>query len=274
MSSPNTGAPCPSLWRPQSPIVSRCFRPRSRSRRRHNKLTTIPIILSPKTSSEPKLETVIDLNYLTAQASSTFRTLFPSLESNLIDFISSGKEAYRDLQTLVTIDDNRRVVVSCRPSTLHFIGTSAVLSFISITIFRVLIKLFSGFWLWGRNASRYSPTVRRDRSLGGKEVIVGWNNNANYNPRILANPLSPPQGSVTGTSRRATRNRNRVEGKLPKWWPTLVTRAVSTENEEYKRDAYRVVQGLTFLSEIFNISPMRFLVLFSPMAFPKTSIKD
>lgn len=268
MSSANTCSPSPShsLWRLQSPILSGSFRPRSRSRRRHNKLTPA-ITISPKTSPEPKLETVIDLNYVNAKASSTVHSLFPSLESNFRDFVSSGKEAYRDLQTLVTIVDNNRVVVSCRPSTLHFIGTSAVVSFVSISVLRGLIKLVSGFWIWGRNASRYAPTVRRDRSLGGKEVIVGWNNDANYNSRILENPLSPPQGSWMGIRKRATKNRVRVERKLPKWWPTLVTPVVSTENEqEYRREAYRVVRGAAFL-------PRPFLLFCSvPLAFPETFI--
>lgn len=258
--SHNTCTPSPSsLWRPQSLVVSRCFPPRSRSRRRHNKLKlpTIPSTISPKPHSEPKLETVIDLNYLTAQASSTFRTFLPSFESNLIDFISSAKEAYSDLQTLVTIDDNRRVLVSCRPSTLQFIGTCAVFSFISVSVFRGLIKLVSGFWSWGQNASRYKPMVRRDRSLGGKEVIVGFDDNANYSSRISVNPLSLPQDSVVATPRRVTKNRSRVGGKLPKWWPNLVTPAVFTENEqEFKRDAYRVVRGSTSLSEIFKFSPV------------------
>ncbi|XP_028759794.1 uncharacterized protein LOC114718598 isoform X2 [Neltuma alba] len=229
----------------QSPVVSRWFRPRPRSRRRLKNLTNLPTLISTKTSSDPKLQTVIDINYLTAQASSSFRTLFPSLESYLSDFVSSGVEAYRDLQTLITIDENRRVVLSCRPSTLHFIGTAAVLSFVSISILRALIKLVSRFRLWGRNASADAPLVRRDRSLGGKEVIVGWNNNTNPHSRVSANPLSPSQMSVPGIPKRAAESRVRVEVKLPQWWPTRVTRAVSTEYEqEYRRDAYRVVRAI------------------------------
>ncbi|KAI9115003.1 hypothetical protein K1719_014016 [Acacia pycnantha] len=233
------------LCRLQSPIVSRCFRPRPRSRRRLKNLTNLPTSISTKTSSDPKLQTVIDIDSLTAQASSSFRTLFPSLESNFSDFVSSGLDACRDLQTLITIDENRRVVLSSRPSTLRFIGTSVVLSFVSISVLRVLINLVSRFRLWGRNASGNAPLVRRDRSLGGKEVIIGWNNNANSHSRVSANPLSPPQTSVTGFPKRSTKSRARVEGKLPKWWPTLVTHAVSTEYEqEYKTAAYRLVRAI------------------------------
>ncbi|KAF7837141.1 PTI1-like tyrosine-protein kinase 3 [Senna tora] len=45
-------------------------------------------------------------------------------------------------------------------------------------------------------------------------------------------------------------------GRLPKWWPTLVTRAVSTEDEqEYKRDAYRLVRG-----HLVTLPPLRLMV--------------
>ncbi|KAI4334743.1 hypothetical protein L6164_013455 [Bauhinia variegata] len=230
----------------QAPIAS-SFRPRSRSRRRHNKnkKLTIP---TTKTSQEPKFETVIDLNQLQTQASSTFRTLFPSFDLSVREFVSSGKEAYRDLQTLVTFDENRKVVISCRPSTVHFIGTTAILSLVTVFAFRVLTKLVSGFWHWGRNSSGHAPMVRRDRSLGGKEVIVGWSNkergNAGYNLSVSGNPLSLAQGPATGISKKGTKNRVRFQEKLPKWWPTLAEHAPYTEDEEFKREAYRVVRAI------------------------------
>ncbi|XP_054805207.1 uncharacterized protein LOC129308188 isoform X2 [Prosopis cineraria] len=243
-SSQHALPPSIPLCRLQSPVVSRCFRPRPRSRRRLKNLTNLPTSISTKSSSDSdKLQTVIDLNHLTAQASSSFRALFPSFESNLTHFVSSGIEACRDLQTLIIIDENRRVVLSCRPPTLHFFATSAVLSFVSISVLRALIKSVSRFRLCGRNASGYAPLVRRDRSLGGKEVIVGRNNSPS---RVSANPLSPPLGPLMGSiPKRAAKTRARVEGKLPRWWPTLVTRAISMEDEqEYKRDAYRLVRAI------------------------------
>ena len=97
----------PSQFPPPSPCCRHCcltivcssFRRRSRSCRRHNKLS-LPTTTSTS-SFEPKLEVVIDLTPLTA------------FQYELRQFLSSDKDTYRDLQTLVTLDHNRRFVVSC-----------------------------------------------------------------------------------------------------------------------------------------------------------------
>lgn len=218
-------------------VSASSFVRRSRRRtKRHNKLklsdpTTTTTIT---TFSEHKLETVIDL------------TIFPSFDSNIRQFVSSGKEAYRDLQTLFTLDHNKRVIISCRPSTLHFIGTSAVLTIIAFSVLRVLFELVSRFASWRRNASTYNKgiiMVRRDRSLGGKEVVVG---------------LSPPIHSTTTSApsiKRSLKNNNNnkeivSQRKLPKWWPTINNPNANafdmdlTEQDEYKRDAYRLVRAI------------------------------
>ncbi|KAL1295559.1 hypothetical protein HN51_056425 [Arachis hypogaea] len=261
LSSVNTCALPSSCSQFSLPLSSRCLfisasfrrqtrtRPRTRTRRRRNKLsspsaptfTTTTITTSTSfISSEPKLETVIDINKLTSQASSTFRSLFPS---TLRKFVSSAADAYTDLQTLVTLDHDRRLVVSCRPSTLHFLGTSALFSFVAFSILRFLVNSVSRFLSWRRNASAYRPMVRRDRSLGGKEVVVGWGESAvSKGP---ANPLSPADG---GTLKRgAKKNKIRLERKLPKWWPAVINGAVFDldEQDEFKRQAYRVVRAIT-----------------------------
>ncbi|RZB45644.1 hypothetical protein D0Y65_055086 [Glycine soja] len=226
----------PSQFPPPSPCRRHCrltvvcssFRRRSRSRRRHNKVS-LPTTTSTS-SFEPKLEAVIDLTPLTA------------FQSELRRFLSSGKDAYRDLQTLVTLDHNRRLVVSCRPSTLHFLGTSAALTFLAFSVFTVLAQLISRFSSWRRNASSHKPVVvRRDRSLGGKEVVVAWGQ------RSDTNPLSAP---VRDSVKRSAKNKVvPFQRKLPKWWPTVINSSASVfdanEQEEYKREAYRVVRAIT-----------------------------
>ena len=161
----------PSQFSPPFPCRRHCrltvvcspFRRRSRSRRCDNKLS---LPTSTSSSFEPKLEAVIDLTLLTA------------FQSKLGRFLSSGRDAYH----------KRRLVVSCRPSTLHFLGTSAALTFLAVSVFTVLAQLISRFSSWRRNASSYMPVlVRRDRSLGGKEVVVAWGQ------RSDTNPLSPPR---------------------------------------------------------------------------------
>ncbi|OIV91200.1 hypothetical protein TanjilG_30422 [Lupinus angustifolius] len=208
-------------------FLSATFRRRSRRRNRRNKLT------SPTTPhSEPKIETVIDLTHLT-----TFQT---SLRYNIRQFVSSAEDAYTDLQTLLTLDHSRRLVVSCRPSTLNFVATSTLFTFLSFTALRLIIDLGSRFWNWSRNASSYSaPMVRRDRSLGGREVVVG----TVAAKKPAANPLSPVERSLS--LRRASKNKVvGVQKKLPKWWPHIINGTVLDvdDQEEYKREAYRVVR--------------------------------
>lgn len=81
--------------------------------------------------------------------------------------------------------------------------------------------------------------VRRDRSLGGKEVVVALGQTSN------SNPLSP---TVRDSVKRSAKNKVRFQRKLPEWWPTVVNANGyvfdAGEQEEYKREAYRVVRGL------------------------------
>ncbi|CAJ1977789.1 unnamed protein product [Sphenostylis stenocarpa] len=225
----------PSQFPPPSPcrrlcrftVICSSFRRRSRSRRRHNKVS-IPTTISTSLS-EPKFEAVIDLTPLTA------------FQSDLRQFIRFGRDAYIDLQTLLTLDHNRRLVVSCRPSTLHFLGTSAALTLLAFSIFSVLARLTSRLKSWRRNEYGNRPlVVRRDRSLGGKEVVVAWGE------RSDTNPLSP---TVRDSVKRSSNNKVRFARKLPKWWPTIINANGSVfdanEQQEYKREADRVVRAIT-----------------------------
>lgn len=215
-------------------VFASSFVRRSRSSRRskrNNKLKLSDPTTTITTFSEPKLETVIDLS------------IFPSFHSNIRQFVSSGKEAYRDLQTLFTIDHNRRVIISCRPSTLHFVGTSAALTLIAFSVLRVFFELVSRFASWSsRNPSSYNKgiMVRRDRSLGGKEVVIG------LSPIHSTTPALPIKRSLKNS------NNNKVvsQRKLPKWWPPINNNNVNAfdmdlnEQDEYKRDAYRLVRSI------------------------------
>jgi hypothetical protein len=218
--------------------ASSSFQRRTRRRKRQNKLKhSTPTSSEPNNNlffnSEPKLETVIDL------------TIFPTFHSNIRQLVSSGTEAYHDLQTLFTLDDNRRLVVSCRPSTLQFVGTSAAFTLVAFSVLRVLLQLVSRFASWTRNSSssynNNKSMVRRDRSLGGKEVVVGLRSPIHNNKSSSSSSSSTPikrSLKVAGASQR----------KLPKWWPTVNNNANAFDldmdhQDEYKRDAYRLVRG-------------------------------
>ncbi|XP_050878095.1 uncharacterized protein LOC127081913 [Lathyrus oleraceus] len=136
---------------------------------------------------------------------------------------------------------------STLPSTIHFVGTSAALTLVAFSVFRVLIELVSRLAPWRRNASGYGKSmVRRDQSLGGKEVVVG---------------LGSRSGVTAPIKRSLKNNKVAVQRKLPKWWPIVNNPNHSdfdfdlNEQEEYRRDAYRLVRGkdTLLISLLFSI---------------------
>ncbi|XP_062107737.1 uncharacterized protein LOC133818721 [Humulus lupulus] len=226
-------------------------RPPKRSRRKPRRTSfSNPLKHSPSSSSplstfsafsdvsDAKIQTVIDLDQL-------------YYSTKLNRFIAAGKDAYSDLQTLITFDDDRRLVVSCRRSTLHFAGSMAVLGFVVVLGFKAFLGLLK---LVSRNrfgSGRYAPVVRRDRSLGGKEVVVGTGTRGDFVSREkgfgdLSNPLESAKEDVIGGPQRVLKNWARVGNRLPKWWPKLEQHQVlMLDQQEYQREANRLVRAMT-----------------------------
>lgn len=155
-------------------------------------------------------------------------------------FLDSSKDAFSDLQTLVALDDNRRVVVSCKKSTMQFVGGVVILGFVFGFAIRILVKLGSA--LKGNFQSNPKFVVRRDRSLGGKEVVVSVDSirssSRDSKTSIASDQVSPSNSIPRNLQLKAQDN-------LPKWWPT----SLSSQNldvvdkEEYQREANRIVRG-------------------------------
>ncbi|TYH77643.1 hypothetical protein ES332_D04G168400v1 [Gossypium tomentosum] len=107
-------------------------------------------------------------------------------------FVSFSSDAFQDLLHSVHIDTQTRTFrFSCRKSTLQFLAGFLVCGFLVAFAFRVCFRLGLAF------KARFSPKqkviVRRDRSLGGKEVIVGTTRDHHHprtNSSALDNPLS------------------------------------------------------------------------------------
>ncbi|KAJ6991348.1 hypothetical protein NC653_019519 [Populus alba x Populus x berolinensis] len=173
--------------------------------------------------------------------------------SRFHQFLSLGQEAVDDLKTLVSLDENNRVVLSCQKSTLQFAGTVLLSGFLLISSIRVLFKL--GLGLKRKFGAGKNPNfvVRRDRSLGGKEVIVAVNEQQreeSKRPKRLANPVEISD-LVDGLGfERGDWRRYRVgsQQKLPKWWPdsgSFSGRIVGPDQEEYQREANRLIRAIT-----------------------------
>lgn len=98
--------------------------------------------------------------------------------------------------------------------------------------------------------------VRRDRSLGGREVVVAVGvgrkvkerENLKRDSRVPSNPLSPAvaaSATNVGVSERVSGTRVRPrEKKLPKWWPVSMPRpGLVLNTEQYQREANWLIQG-------------------------------
>ncbi|KAJ9189267.1 hypothetical protein P3X46_000582 [Hevea brasiliensis] len=223
-------------------------RRRSRHSRRHSTTKTFEInpdkrsLANDHVNDTQSLKLVVDVNQISSLTSSRFHR-----------FVSLAEDAYYDLKTLITVDENNRILFSCRKSTLQFTGALLLCGFVLVSTIRVLIKLLLGFRSRLR-VPRQNVVVRRDRSLGGREVVVATTVNdrghvKRKSSRVLDNPLSLP-GWVFGSElgRDDWRSyRVRSQAKLPKWWPVSVAaeQDLVVDKQEYQREANRLIRAIT-----------------------------
>ncbi|KAI3840608.1 hypothetical protein MKX03_004620 [Papaver bracteatum] len=174
-----------------------------------------------KTTPEKNLVMIVDIEEIKERARLSIQRFFNKTEKKINRFVSSGNEAVEDLKTLVTIDYDNRVIISCKRSSIEFFGSILVWGFLIFVGFRVLMDLE----LLGFNRSggfKSGNLFKRDRSLAGKEVVVGkrkkWF-------KFSVNPLTPAKDTMRmknadeGYIRMVKRSYG--EKKLPKWWPEV-----------------------------------------------------
>ncbi|KAA8531365.1 hypothetical protein F0562_006074 [Nyssa sinensis] len=231
--------------RPIHPTISCSFsRRRPRSRRRLNP-NTFPQS-EPSSPSNSKVQMVIDIEQLSNEASLSINSFLTSSELKFDQFVKSGNEAFEDLQTLITFDPDRNVMISCRRSTLQFVGNLVLWGCVIVFAFRVLVKLGLGFR--DRLGFGYGGGVirRRDRSLGGREVVVARKKNRMTDFSVSTNPLSPVRGTLSRVSDAMPRSWVRTkEKKLPHWWPvSLLPPVLTIHKEEYQKEANRLIRAI------------------------------
>lgn len=148
--------------------------------------------------------------------------------------------AYRDLRSAVREVSGDRVVLTFRRSSLRYL-TGALLFLLACAIAaRLLLGMVLRAWqrrglrrgLWGEGGR--AVVRRRDRSLGGKEVVVA---------------VSSPPTEAARTSRVAEPAkevwRGYSQAKLPDWWPNVGATVMEPgpEMEKWARMANRLVRG-------------------------------
>ncbi|KAG6517619.1 hypothetical protein ZIOFF_021015 [Zingiber officinale] len=202
----------------------------------------------PKTSTGRNLDLTIDAEAIAARALAAGTRSLRSLEASVRGFLSDGSEAFRDLQTSVRVDSARnRVVFSCRQSSIVFVANLLLWSFVAVLVARTVLWLRYGFRSGWRLIG--SEVIRRDRSLGGKEVVVGRRlrrgNRNTKSFRVSANPLSTVRGYELKTSDNEARTWTMKQEKLPNWWPDPVPPPViSTSKQDYQREIDRLVRDI------------------------------
>ncbi|KAL9237584.1 hypothetical protein vseg_012114 [Gypsophila vaccaria] len=186
--------------------------------------------------SYDKLQFVIDVEELKS------RTKVSIIEAKIRGLIEDGTAAYEDLRTLVSVDrGSGNVVVSCSEKTVWFLGGVLVWSFVGVLVVRVLVNLGLGLGLgFGGGFGGERVVVRRDRSLGGKEVVVAKRG-------VDGGGGGGGGGKERGDLRRnvAVLRGGERGRKLPGWWPVVVKRVVvEGGREEYVREAKALVRAI------------------------------
>ncbi|GAB2265592.1 hypothetical protein Dimus_000631 [Dionaea muscipula] len=230
-----------------SPTISMSFpAPRRRHRRRAGSPPFEPSPHSKTSSSYPdpgKLQFVIDVDQLRRRASFALQRTLTSLESKLDRMVSSGYDAFEDLRTLISVDPCSRsnIVVSCKPSSVRFVGELVVWSCVVVVAVRALLGF--GVRVWGgRRVGGTEVVLRRDRSLGGREVVVGRTIEDERKRKHEEFMSATRALEVTGE------DSFRREGRrLPDWWPAESSSPVSisaVDREIHHRAAKKLVRGM------------------------------
>lgn len=155
---------------------------------------------------------------------------------------TASQSAFQRLSELPTSviasDRDHRLVIAVRRSSLQFAAIGLICS-----VFVVLAYKLFRWYAWGSNAGQLQGSVRRDRSLGGRQVLVskrGLSASSTYSRgfNYLSNPLAA--GGESRSEREMVKKKNQQQyaqrkeaSSLPSWWPSPdVAPVVSAD--EYK----------------------------------------
>ncbi|KAG6553406.1 hypothetical protein Mapa_005141 [Marchantia paleacea] len=171
------------------------------------------------------------------------------------DFADEGVEAWRELRNSVRVQKDRRVVIAVKRSTINFAGKVLLWSVLGTVFMKLLIYAMREY-RWGWEDSSRPRRAVRDRSLGGREVVLGSGFKAregisrkrNLSSTRVFNPLDGVESSRSEKVLRSKRDRGAVTktARLPGWWPasfmppspSIITR----QNADEK--AHSLLQGI------------------------------
>ncbi|KAI5071580.1 hypothetical protein GOP47_0013831 [Adiantum capillus-veneris] len=141
-----------------------------------------------------------------------------------------------DLRSSVSIQKDRRVVISLRRSSIDFALTALLWTALLITAWKLLTTAAKKYhWGWEESFGPRS-VIKRDRSLGGREVFVGKSGISDQrarkekqnleSTRRKLNPLDMVEISRSERDimkSKESKSSRKIDSKLPYWWPSAVS---------------------------------------------------
>lgn len=176
------------------------------------------------------------------------------------NFVKEGKQAWKELRSSVAVQNDKRVIIAVRRSTIEFAGRTLLWTTLTIVFARVLLSWAKRFrWGWEEGFG-WNRTVR-DRSLGGKEVVVKkgiklWEGGPTKKAfRKTAQGLSPLDAVKVDTRSEKELHRLRASGepkkgkkeaRLPPWWsgPELAPALPSEVTANAQKQANSLLHGI------------------------------
>uniref|UniRef100_A0A0D9ZWX6 Uncharacterized protein n=1 Tax=Oryza glumipatula TaxID=40148 RepID=A0A0D9ZWX6_9ORYZ len=160
-------------------------------------------------------------------------------ELRLHRLAAEADEAYRDLRYSARVVGGDRVVLTFRRSSLRFAAAallwSLALSAAAWALLGWAVRAWQRRGLGWRGGEGAAVVRRRDRSLGGKEVVVA----------VSSSPVAAPVSRVPEPAREV--KRREPKARLPEWWPELREEVVVDQGpgmEKWARLANRLVRAI------------------------------
>jgi len=197
-----------------------------------------------KDKGDDKVEINIDLEEIkqkagdaVAAAKNALQTSLHHAEQASRSFVQEGAQAWKELGSSVAVQNDKRIVIAVRCSTIEFAGCALLWIIFSVILAQFLLVLAKRFqWGWEESFNWPRLSQVRDRSLGGKEVVVSkgiklWESRpvqkpANKETRglgpldsVIANPHSEKELHQLRNNKVTPKLKNvQGGGQLPVWW--------------------------------------------------------
>ncbi|MCO5592968.1 hypothetical protein L7F22_046972 [Adiantum nelumboides] len=148
--------------------------------------------------------------------------------------VNDGRMFFEDLRSCVSIQKDRRIVISMRRSSIDFALTAFLGIALLITAWKLLTTAGKKY-RWGWEESFARPVIKRDRSLGGREVSVSKSGTSvqrsrkeKQNLESARRKLNPLDAVEISRSERdmiksnESKSSRKLDSKLPKWWSSAI----------------------------------------------------